>query len=115
VTQLAGDSGRHGDGAEQPWQHVDLADQDQVVKPTGVRDDDPRRHGSGGGERLQVCKIAPDILEGDGLMHAPYLEKAVELEAGLDAEHLAQLVGGELPGLVGGDGERLQDSRLLPL
>jgi len=108
VTQLAGDDGRHSNGAEQLWQHVDLADEDQVVKRPGVRDDDARGQGSGAAERLQVCKVAPDVLQGDWFVHAALLEKAVEFEPCLEAENLPQLEMGEASDAVGFRRERLK-------
>ncbi len=108
VTQLAGDDGRHSNGAEQLWQYVDLADQDEVVKRPGVRDNDARGHGSGATERLQVCEVAPDVLQSNRFVYTAFLEEAVEFEPCLEAEDLPQLEMGEASDAVGFCRERLQ-------
>ncbi len=108
VTQLAGDDGGHSNGAEQLWQHVNLADQNEVMKRPGVRDDDARGHGSGATKCLQVYEVAPDVLQGDRFVYAALLEEAVEFEPCLEAEDLPQLEMGEASDAVGFCRERLK-------
>ena len=111
MTQLAGDCGRHRDGAKHTWQQADLLDQDQVTERSCVRDHGAGEHGSDA-ERLQVGEVVLDVLLRDRLGHPARLEKVVEFEACLEAEQLAQLEPGEVASLVGGERKTFERSAL---